>query len=985
MSRPPRPPARRKRWLALAGRETVALAVDTEYHGPDTLTIQFAARTGEDEITVQLYHSPQVSRFPHTRCNPIPIRTQEPGRGHSAPTRIVVRPPRRITTDLSPARVLLDLFGIGGVDPVGRIDGDRLLAEHAASEVGRPGAMKPPRLRINVFGHHLEADFARSFGSSFYGSLFVDDRDRSGRGAVMIQARPQPGLVANYMGSRRPVVEYVADADQCLTAIILDHIDTNRMFDGGSLDEVARGWLGCGKVAGPTEAQLRDMASFFRDHPLEASTYAIRDAALTLLLAEAMQREDRAICEVFTPGAAADAPMNSTVGRRGKTVLELAMRRHAATSQALAKHGALNDLIRGGSGHRFRGVNPLSRMGEQTATSHGGLVFSRTSERLWHESPGQIRDVDVKGFYNQITSGIDVYLGEPTVIDPGEEPTTLREAVGHMNEHCPHDGWYLRVTGPVTGWDNTLIPSTVDALTHSNFRRRMRRPDAKPLVPRGRLYTREVESGIVTAATWDLIRCLPDAARQQYEGLRVESMVFYHSRLIASDGARYDELVSRLGLPTMPFVSWYDFGELLKTTVERASAQHACLRFPLREVAGRVGEERRRARAENLPTQEHSWKLVGNVFYGILANRRSPRGNVVAANVITAAGRALAWCLITSLNGFQVVTDGCTYRRDQIPRVTLAECLRLQPDYLTRRADEDGPIPFYDSDEVPVDDQEFTRWIRGHLGRFLGQVGDTPGGEFSFEHKQHGGLPAFDALICDGMANDVKLAVGSGQGRWKILKTSRRGYDARARRKIAKWLISVARHDRIEEPPPALSSSRLLTLDAAVRATGRALKERRGRGVLLPLGFERRTMIQCRLISESAFLYTCPRQHQALTRQIKKFGEKHGSFGLEVLALRRGYKGRPTGSVRGLLRKLARFIREGGKDLDSEFHLSRPFAPETKKQLDEAAVVFKSRKARFRRKFATSMKLNRNNERRPQAGIWCDSPEQVPKMQQYAV
>jgi hypothetical protein len=59
-----------------------------------------------------------------------------------------------------------------------------------------------------------------------------------------------------------------------------------------------------------------------------------------------------------------------------------------------------------------------------------------------------------------------------------------------------------------------------------------------------------------------------------------------------------------------------------------------------------------------------------------------------------------------SLNGFQVITDGCTYRRDQVPRVTFEECLRAYPEYPIRRPE--SGVAFHAVEDVPEDDAEFT-------------------------------------------------------------------------------------------------------------------------------------------------------------------------------------------------------------------------------------------------------------------------------------
>ena len=204
-----------------------------------------------------------------------------------------------------------------------------------------------------------------------------------------------------------------------------------------------------------------------------------------------------------------------------------------------------------------------------------------------------------------------------------------------------------------------------------------------------------------------MIACLPEGLHRRYKGLVVESIVCYPDRLIATDGAAYNNLTARLGRPTVPWATSWDFAALAEVTVRPFTADHVSLRFPLREVATRIGDLRSEARRRRDKGRERCWKLLGNVLFGVLAGWGQV-GNVVAGNVVTAAGRAAAFGLVHGVNGFQVNTDGCMYRHDQIPAVSLAKCLRLQPDFMTRRAEEHGPIPFYAPKEVPKGDEEFT-------------------------------------------------------------------------------------------------------------------------------------------------------------------------------------------------------------------------------------------------------------------------------------
>src|SRR5262245_43762287 len=85
------------------------IACDTEFKGPHTLTVQFAARLGDD-IVVQVYSSPAIPEQPDPeKLKPLlPPGLEAPGRG------VVIREGRTIPADLSPAHVLADLFGIRG-------------------------------------------------------------------------------------------------------------------------------------------------------------------------------------------------------------------------------------------------------------------------------------------------------------------------------------------------------------------------------------------------------------------------------------------------------------------------------------------------------------------------------------------------------------------------------------------------------------------------------------------------------------------------------------------------------------------------------------------------------------------------------------------------------------------------------------------------------------------------------------------------------
>lgn len=60
------------------------------------------------------------------------------------------------------------------------------------------------------------------------------------------------------------------------------------------------------------------------------------------------------------------------------------------------------------------------------------------------------------------------------------------------------------------------------------------------------------------------------------------------------------------------------------------------------------------------------YKLCINTIYGDMVSPFFTVGNVVVGNNITARARALAWCMEKGLNGWQTITDGCTFDLNQV-------------------------------------------------------------------------------------------------------------------------------------------------------------------------------------------------------------------------------------------------------------------------------------------------------------------------------
>jgi hypothetical protein len=640
-----------------------------------------------------------------------------------------------------------------------------------------------------VVGHFLAAEQAGEVGRAFWDGLR--------RAAATSGARLTLGghrLLGFVEGrSRAPVLDYLAAGDG-LHPLRVATRDTMLPYGAASLDGLAKQFLGVGKPGvradadgnriGLGDADKEDMVRTFRRRTGDAYAYAALDPVLTLLVWEAMQARDRDIYAEFGVPPERTPALAPTLGGRVATFLQVMTRETAAAgSELLKKDADLMDLLRRGGARPLVEPGGGSHYAAQCARVPGGLLFSRSPTRLAHRAPGMLADVDMSSCYLEITRGMSVYWGRPVVLEPGARVTTLKDAIEMVRPLAPDDGWLVYVTGPIEGYLNALIPSLEDAVTWENFkarRRRARRQAAQDAAqvtgPDGRaaaadddregtyLYTHQVDFGVVAWPTWLMIMALPPAARAQYEQLRVEAVAFYPRHLITGSGEEYDRLVRDNPEGTLPWEAVLDQDRWEVVERRPVRADHVSLRLPLGDIASRIKAKREEAKQRygKGSAAELAWKQHGNTLYGVLGSPHKPTFNFVAANVITATARAKAWALSQVLNGIQTITDGVTYRRDQIPAGTNTDCLLAKATYPVIRAEEGEGIGFEDPATVPQGKEEFTRWFVAKAQRFFGVAGQDYERLFAshlLEHKTCGAdkSPTFDVLCCDGAANYLKI------------------------------------------------------------------------------------------------------------------------------------------------------------------------------------------------------------------------------------
>src|SRR5262245_35650322 len=105
--------------------ESVAIAVDTEYRGPWTLTVQAAVRSGQ-EVALKIYYSEGLIPAPPPLDIDSPLQ-----QGHRRLLdRVVPRPTQPLEPDLSPGRMLLHLLGLAGARTISRVEIASLLPWH---------------------------------------------------------------------------------------------------------------------------------------------------------------------------------------------------------------------------------------------------------------------------------------------------------------------------------------------------------------------------------------------------------------------------------------------------------------------------------------------------------------------------------------------------------------------------------------------------------------------------------------------------------------------------------------------------------------------------------------------------------------------------------------------------------------------------------------------------------------------------------------
>jgi hypothetical protein len=705
-------------------------------------------------------------------------------------------------------------------------------------------------------------------------------------------------------------------------------------------------------------------------------TYGIVDSLNTLLVREAMERSHHKLYEALGVPSDLTPTMAQTAGRRTADVLQS----WAMSELELEKchQREFKKLLTAGGISIFDDDPQLSRFGRQNGTTQGGLLYNRSSRKLWHESPGMLADIDLSGCYNAILESQNLYLGKPIVWEPGGDETrfacTLKDVVSMLLSVAPNDGWLVRVSGSIGGFPNTLVLSTLGATTNVNYKSKSRRrsvgaespwyaaaiDDRHPKLG-SKLFTEVIESGVITFATWTTIQAMPSGMRQSYENLQVDAVVFFVNSMIAENVEEFMHLRGSFRGEGPGWSQTFSESGFGITTHTRADEANVAIRVPVRNFAREVRKLRKQAREQYGKGHplELAWKLIGNASFGVMASENLPTNNFLAANVITSTARACVWIMTQVLNGFQPITDGTVYRRDQIPAGTFAEVLEQLSDYPQHRAEAESDLGFLPVNLVPTEDAAFTAWYRKRAAAFF----DTQNEDFcrlvslhDFEHKlvmNKAGdkVMNFDAFIPFGVGDNIMLLADGDE--WFVADVKLRSYGRESKAMIVDWILRTVQDDHYALPPPPVAEeTHLLRYKEAairVRSSLATIEE-----VQFPLGYECRKTRKIALIRDSGFLFQSQKQWQTFKKAVAGFRNRTGS-GLELLTLPAA-TGRRR-SITDLLSKIIRTIGTGSAKFNALLNLSRLNLPQqqlAKQRVGEIKRLSKQAKLRFQRSIDAS-------------------------------
>jgi hypothetical protein len=400
----------------------------------------------------------------------------------------------------------------------------------------------------------------------------------------------------------------------------------------------------------------------------------------------------------------------------------------------------------------------LNSFGIQPLRTVGGLLYTRCQRYPYIK--GLLGDLDMSSCYATRLCSLIIYLGQPliTTYRGKKYKPTLKEAIEFLTLNCPRDGWLIRVSGKLEKAVNTLILSDLDfkpkkvkfktIFDINPGRKSINLFNAYKVSNKeaeSTLLTKEIKFGLINADLLDCIKLLPDDWIEEYFDLLVDCVVFVPNEMVCNS---IEELEDKKPFYPQDSLRESQDDKWCKIDKKQYSQDNLCLTFPLGDYYQKLKSKRSDYKKQDNPIQE-VYKLFLNSGYGALACEHLPVNNLLAANQITASPRATAWLMINALNGFQVITDGCTFNWKNIPLgLKFKEILTKNPDYLIDYQ------PSIESNLSMIDANQ--EWINNnfikHLHNFYNvDYNHIPTNRYGYELK--------DEIFKDETETDVKTTI----------------------------------------------------------------------------------------------------------------------------------------------------------------------------------------------------------------------------------
>lgn len=334
----------------------------------------------------------------------------------------------------------------------------------------------------------------------------------------------------------------------------------------------------------------------------------------------------------------------------------------------------------------------LNSFGIQPLRTVGGLLYTRCQRYPYIK--GLLGDLDMSSCYATRLCSLTIYLGQPivTTYRGKKYKPTLKEAIEFLTLNCPRDGWLIRVSGKLEKAVNTLVLSDLDfqpkklkfktIFDINPGRKSINLFNAYKVSNKeaeSTLLTKEIKFGLINADLLDCIKLLPDQWIAEYNELLVDCVVFVPNEMVCDS---LKELEAKKPFYPEETISESRDDKWCKIDKKQYCQDNLCLAFPIGEYYQKLKSKRSEYKKQDNPIQE-VYKLFLNSGYGAFACEYLAVNNLLAANQITASPRATAWLMINALNGFQVITDGCTFNWKNVPLgLKFKKILADNPDYL---------------------------------------------------------------------------------------------------------------------------------------------------------------------------------------------------------------------------------------------------------------------------------------------------------------